>query len=73
MFRATQDAQKDMDVHGHMYTPVNVTPVKQLLYPHATQTLHVVAFGIQRWADPLVAALLGPGSPATPTSVTSYW
>lgn len=62
--------------HGRAWTydtPVNVTPVKQLLSPYATQTLHFVEFGIQKWTYPLVADILGPGSPATPTSVTSHW
>lgn len=58
---------------GHGCAWTYDTPVKQLLSPYATQTLHFVEFGIQKWTYPLVADILGPGSPATPTSVTSHW
>lgn len=55
-------------------TPVYVTPVKHsfcLLVPYRHCTLWYVEC---RDADPLATDLLGPGSPAAPTSVMSlYW
>lgn len=64
-----KNTQKDtLDMNGHVYIPVNVAPVK-LLSPHATQTLQFVGCGVCGWA----VDLMGPGSAAAPTSITSYW